>query len=151
MENRLAKGRFVGLGLSLGSIECPVYLPAGEEDDITTRKQVFAVENFGGTSKKKLLLGPHRPVHGRSDAGGDVAFGCEVVDGCSHRPIATLCSALGAARPANPCARRIQVRRCENAQGATEERREKTGRCTDPLDVRHQSDATKLGPVRETQ
>jgi poly(3-hydroxyalkanoate) synthetase len=59
MENRLAKGRFVGLGLSLGSIECPVYLPAGEEDDITTRKQVFAVENFGGTSKKKLLLGGH--------------------------------------------------------------------------------------------
>ncbi len=64
-ENRLAKGEFVGLGrrLNLKSIVCPVYLLAGESDDITTKEQVFAAENLVGTPKgrieKKLAPGGH--------------------------------------------------------------------------------------------
>jgi len=64
-ENRLAKGEFVGLGrrLNLKSIVCPVYLLAGESDDITTKEQVFAAENLVGTPKdriaKKLVPGGH--------------------------------------------------------------------------------------------
>ncbi|HZB92920.1 MAG TPA: alpha/beta fold hydrolase [Stellaceae bacterium] len=64
-ENRLAKGRFVGLGrrLSLGDITCPVYLLAGEADDITTKEQVFDAEKYLGTAKakieKKLVPGGH--------------------------------------------------------------------------------------------
>jgi len=50
-ENRLAQGRFVGLGrrLSLRDIRCPLYLLAGESDDITPREQVFAAERLCGT------------------------------------------------------------------------------------------------------
>ena len=42
-ENRLAKGEFVGLGrrLDLKSIACPLYLLAGESDDITTQGAGF--------------------------------------------------------------------------------------------------------------
>src|SRR5271165_638695 len=64
-ENRLAKGEFVGLGrrLNLESIGCPLYLLAGESDDITTREQVFAAESLLGTPKgrieKKLVPGGH--------------------------------------------------------------------------------------------
>ena len=64
-ENRLAKGEFVGLGrrLNLKSIVCPVYLLAGESDDITTKEQVFAAEDLVGTPKgqieKKLAPGGH--------------------------------------------------------------------------------------------
>jgi poly(3-hydroxybutyrate) depolymerase len=64
-ENRLAKGSFVGLGrrLSLKDVTCPVYLLAGESDDITTREQVFDAEKYLGTSKdrieKKLVPGGH--------------------------------------------------------------------------------------------
>ncbi|MBV8441687.1 MAG: alpha/beta fold hydrolase [Hyphomicrobiales bacterium] len=64
-ENRLAKGEFVGLGrrLNLKAIVCPVYLLAGESDDITTSEQVFAAENLVGTPKsrieKKLAPGGH--------------------------------------------------------------------------------------------
>ena len=64
-ENRLAKGEFVGLGrrLNLKSIACPLYLLAGENDDITTSEQVFAAENLAGTPKgrieKKLVPGGH--------------------------------------------------------------------------------------------
>jgi polyhydroxyalkanoate depolymerase len=64
-ENRLAKGEFVGLGrrLNLKSIACPLYLLAGEEDDITTKEQVFAAEKYVGTPKdeirKKLVPGGH--------------------------------------------------------------------------------------------
>lgn len=64
-ENRLAKGRFVGLGrrLSLKDIVCPVYLLAGEADDITTKEQVFDAENYLGTPKdkieRKLVPGGH--------------------------------------------------------------------------------------------
>ncbi|WP_321968567.1 alpha/beta fold hydrolase [Paraburkholderia tropica] len=64
-ENRLAKGTFVGLGrvLNLKSITCPVYLLAGESDDITTPEQVFDATKYLGTSAmnvvKKLVPGGH--------------------------------------------------------------------------------------------
>ena len=64
-ENRLAKGEFVGLGrrLNLKSVVCPLYLLAGESDDITTKEQVFAAETLVGTPKsrieKKLAPGGH--------------------------------------------------------------------------------------------
>jgi polyhydroxyalkanoate depolymerase len=64
-ENRLAKGEFIGLGrrLDLKSIVCPVYLLAGEGDDITTNEQVFGAEKYVGTPKeqirKKLVPGGH--------------------------------------------------------------------------------------------
>jgi poly(3-hydroxybutyrate) depolymerase len=50
-ENRLAKGQFKGLGrtLSLREIQCPVYLLAGADDDITTREQVFNAVQYLGT------------------------------------------------------------------------------------------------------
>jgi polyhydroxyalkanoate depolymerase len=64
-ENRFAKGEFVGLGrrLNLKAIVCPVYLLAGESDDITTREQVFDAEKYLGTPRaeieKKLVPGGH--------------------------------------------------------------------------------------------
>ena len=64
-ENRLAKGTFVGLGrrLNLKDITCPVYLLAGDADDITTKEQVFDAEKYLGTPKdkiaKKLVPGGH--------------------------------------------------------------------------------------------
>ena len=64
-ENRFAKGTFVGLGrrLDLKNITCPVYLLAGESDDITTKVQVFDAEKYLGTPKdkieKKLVPGGH--------------------------------------------------------------------------------------------
>ncbi len=55
-ENRLAKGEFVGLGrkLNLKDIVCPVYLLAGESDDITTKEQVFEAAALIGTPKAKI-------------------------------------------------------------------------------------------------
>ena len=46
----------MGLGrrLDLKSIACPLYLLAGESDDITTREQVFAAENLVGTPKGRI-------------------------------------------------------------------------------------------------
>ena len=64
-ENRFAKGEFVGLGrtLSLKTIKCPVFLLAGESDDITTQEQVFGAEHLVGTPRskveKKLVPGGH--------------------------------------------------------------------------------------------
>lgn len=64
-ENRLAKGTFVALGktLSLKDITMPVYMLAGDTDDITPAAQVFNAENYLGTSKadriKKLVPGGH--------------------------------------------------------------------------------------------
>jgi len=64
-ENRLAKGSFIGLGrrLNLKDITCPVYLLAGESDDITTTEQVFDAEKYVGTApdklEKKLVPGGH--------------------------------------------------------------------------------------------
>jgi len=55
-ENRLAKGRFVGLGrkLKLGDITCPLYLLAGESDDITTPEQVLNAEQYVGTASGRI-------------------------------------------------------------------------------------------------
>ncbi len=64
-ENRLAKGTFVALGqtISLRDIKVPLYLLAGESDDITTKDQVFTAEELVGTPKheivKKLVPGGH--------------------------------------------------------------------------------------------
>ncbi|GLU30642.1 alpha/beta fold hydrolase [Trinickia caryophylli] len=64
-ENRLAKGQFVALGkrLQLSAITCPVYLLAGESDDITTKEQVFDAEKYLGTPParivKRLVPGGH--------------------------------------------------------------------------------------------
>ncbi len=64
-ENRLAKGEFVALGrkLSLRTITCPLYLLAGEADDITPREQVFAATQLVGTPadkiQQKLVPGGH--------------------------------------------------------------------------------------------
>jgi poly(3-hydroxyalkanoate) synthetase len=56
MENRFAKGTFVGLGrrLNLHDVTCPVYLLAGAADDITSTEQVFGAENYLGTPKDKI-------------------------------------------------------------------------------------------------
>ncbi|CAM2197393.1 conserved protein of unknown function [Paraburkholderia kururiensis] len=64
-ENRFAKGEFVALGkrLDLRTVTCPVYLLAGESDDITTREQVFDADKYLGTPPadivKKLVPGGH--------------------------------------------------------------------------------------------
>lgn len=62
-ENRLANGNFVGLGktLNLKAIECPLYLLAGEGDDITPAAQVFAAEHLVGSAevRKSLAKGGH--------------------------------------------------------------------------------------------
>jgi poly(3-hydroxybutyrate) depolymerase len=64
-ENRLARGTFVALGrtLSLKAITVPLYLLAGESDDITTPEQVFNAEGLVGTRRgeivKKLVPGGH--------------------------------------------------------------------------------------------
>ena len=57
VENRFAKGEFVGLGrrLDLKSIACPVYLLAGSEDDITAKEQVFEAERLLGTPKERIV------------------------------------------------------------------------------------------------
>ncbi len=56
-ENRLAKGEFVGLGkrLSLQAIDCPVYLLAGDRDDITPKEQVFNAGKYLGTGKDDII------------------------------------------------------------------------------------------------
>lgn len=55
-ENRLAKGRFIGLGrtLSLGHVTCPAYLLAGDKDDITPKEQVFDAKKYLGTPKDRI-------------------------------------------------------------------------------------------------
>ncbi|ACB95816.1 alpha/beta fold hydrolase [Beijerinckia indica] len=64
-ENRFAKGTFVALGetLNLKNVTCPVYLLAGETDDITTKEQVFDADKYLGTPKdqiqKQLVPGGH--------------------------------------------------------------------------------------------
>ena len=63
--NRFAKGEFIGLGrkLSLKDIKVPLYLLAGEADDITTKEQMFEAEHLVGTTQsaivKKLAPGGH--------------------------------------------------------------------------------------------
>lgn len=64
-RNLFAKGEFTGLGrtLSLKDVHCPLYLLAGEADDITTREQVFAaghlVETPADRITRKLVPGGH--------------------------------------------------------------------------------------------
>jgi poly(3-hydroxybutyrate) depolymerase len=64
-NNQLAKGRFVALGrkLDLKQIKVPLYLLAGEADDITTKEQVFNAGMLVGTPHeecvKKLVPGGH--------------------------------------------------------------------------------------------
>ena len=54
--NRIAKGEFVALGqrIDLKAIRCPLYLLAGEGDDITTKEQVFAAADLMGTPKERI-------------------------------------------------------------------------------------------------
>lgn len=56
-ENRLAKGKFVGLGrtLNLRDITCPAYLLAGAADDITTPEQVLDAAQYIGTPKDRIV------------------------------------------------------------------------------------------------
>lgn len=55
-ENRLATGKFTGLGrrLALRDIRCPLYLLAGDADDITPREQVFAARHLVGTPPEDI-------------------------------------------------------------------------------------------------
>ena len=56
-ENRFAKGLFRALGrkLDLAAIECPLYLLAGDADDITTKEQVFNAARLVGTPKGRIV------------------------------------------------------------------------------------------------
>ncbi len=56
-ENRFYRGRFIALGrrVSLRAIECPVYLLAGERDDITPPEQVFNAARRLGTPKEDVV------------------------------------------------------------------------------------------------
>jgi poly(3-hydroxyalkanoate) synthetase len=56
-ENNLAGGRFVALGrrISLRNIVCPVYLLAGDRDDITPKEQVFDAQRLLGTPKNRVV------------------------------------------------------------------------------------------------
>jgi poly(3-hydroxybutyrate) depolymerase len=64
-QNLFAKSKFVALGkcLSLSTIKAPVFLLAGENDDITTREQVFAAADLVGTPsdriERQLVPGGH--------------------------------------------------------------------------------------------
>jgi len=64
-ENRLARGRFVALGrkIALSSVTVPVFLLAGDADDITPKEQVFNAARLLGTPKgrivKRLAPGGH--------------------------------------------------------------------------------------------
>jgi poly(3-hydroxyalkanoate) synthetase len=55
-ENKLVKDEFIGLGekLNLKDIKCPLYLLAGERDDITPVEQVFNAEKYVGTDKEDI-------------------------------------------------------------------------------------------------
>ncbi|KAB2836961.1 MAG: alpha/beta fold hydrolase [Caedimonadaceae bacterium] len=57
IENRFAEGKFTGLGQTLNpkNITCPVYLLAGEKDDITPSPQVFNADQYFGTPKKHIV------------------------------------------------------------------------------------------------
>ena len=66
--NRFAKGEFIGLGrkLSLKDLKIPLYLLAGETDDITTSEQVFAAAHLVGT--------PHSAIVTRMTPGGHIGL-----------------------------------------------------------------------------
>ncbi|MDR0458004.1 MAG: esterase, partial [Burkholderiaceae bacterium] len=67
-ENRLAKGLYVALGrtLNLKTITCPVYLLAGESDDITTPEQVL--------NARKYLGAPAAHITSRTVPGGHIGL-----------------------------------------------------------------------------
>jgi poly(3-hydroxyalkanoate) synthetase len=67
-ENRFAKGKFVALGhtLNLKTITCPVYLLAGESDDITTPEQVLNARKYLGT--------PAAEITDRTVSGGHIGL-----------------------------------------------------------------------------
>lgn len=56
-HNRFAQGEFVGLGrrLDLKQVTVPVYLLAGDADDITTPEQVFGAERLLGTLARSVV------------------------------------------------------------------------------------------------
>ena len=56
-KNRLTNGTFVALGrtISLKDVKVPLYLLAGDSDDITTREQVFNTEELVGTPKSEIV------------------------------------------------------------------------------------------------
>lgn len=56
-ENLFARGTFVGLGKNIKpqDITCPLYLLAGEKDDITPKEQVFNATDFFGTPADKVV------------------------------------------------------------------------------------------------
>ncbi|SBP89378.1 alpha/beta fold hydrolase [Thiomonas delicata] len=64
-RNLLSRGEYVALGrrLDLKAITCPLFLLAGERDDITSSEQVFAAEHLFGTPKsrieKRMVPGGH--------------------------------------------------------------------------------------------
>jgi len=64
-ENKFVKGEFIALGKKVNpkTITCPLYLIAGEEDDITPQDQVFNAQKYFGTPadliKKDLAKGGH--------------------------------------------------------------------------------------------
>lgn len=64
-DNDFALGRFDALGrrITLREIACPLYLLAGENDDITTKEQVFAARRLVSTDpskiRAKLVAGGH--------------------------------------------------------------------------------------------
>jgi poly(3-hydroxybutyrate) depolymerase len=64
-ENRFVKGEFVAQGkqVSPASITCPVYLLAGEKDDITPPEQVFDAEKYLGTPTQHLRKGLAKGGH----------------------------------------------------------------------------------------
>ena len=53
---RRAKGQFTALGrkLDLAAIDCPLYLLAGDADDITTKEQVFNAARLVGTPTQRI-------------------------------------------------------------------------------------------------
>ena len=94
-ENRLAKGRFVALGrkLNLKDIWVPLYLLAGDGDDITTKEQVFGAEGLVGTPRdqvvKKLAPGGHIGLfmgsHTLADVWPEIGHWIRQQDGRSRR------------------------------------------------------------------
>jgi poly(3-hydroxyalkanoate) synthetase len=53
----------LGTRITLHSIDCPLYLLAGEADDITTKEQVFAAAKYVATPapeiEQRLMPGGH--------------------------------------------------------------------------------------------
>jgi poly(3-hydroxyalkanoate) synthetase len=83
-ENLFAKGEFVGLGrhLNLEDVKCPIFMIAGDSDDITTKEQVFDADKLFGTPKdnieKRLVPGGHIGLFMGTHPEGDVATGREM-------------------------------------------------------------------------